>query len=516
MPAASPASRSEPPGSLENDARQIALFFARHQAAILVFVTLVYLAGAVLHARTKPFWYDEIITLVAASEPDLPTALKAAQQTDASPPLPHLLIHLCVRWFGTNEVAARIPAILGFWIFCLCLFRFTRRRIGILYALTALLLPIVTEAYSYSVEARAYGPELAFCGLALVAWQSAAERRRRRWALAGLAVSLAGALLCHYYAVLLYVPLAGGEALRAYRARKVDWGIWAAFGIGAAPLIWRAATIATVIHEFKHTWSPPYVAQVFEFWDTGLQRILSFLVFLLLLIAVTILMRRKEEKEPPGELPSVPDHELAAAALFLVIPALAVMGALLVTHTFTPRYAEMALAGFALLAPIAVAYGAGGRALPGFLLMLAAAVGLGIVTLGDLEAPRNPFDGEPILRQALTDGPVVIPDGQLFLQMWYYAPQSLKPRLLFLADSAAAVRYMGFDTIDDGIMVLRPWARISAMEYSRFATPGREFLVYQNTLRPAWLLQKIVADGGSAEIRKISTIRELVRVRLAQ
>ena len=85
------------------------------------------------------------------------------------------MAHLCVRWFGDGEISVRIPAILGFWVFCLCLFRFTSRRVGIYYALAALLLPTVLETYYYSLEACPYGPELAFCGLALVAWQLVAQ-----------------------------------------------------------------------------------------------------------------------------------------------------------------------------------------------------------------------------------------------------------------------------------------------------------------------------------------------------
>src|ERR1035437_4883499 len=171
------------------------------------------------------------------------------------------MAHLCVRWFGAGEISARIPAIIGFWVFCLCLFRFTLRRAGIYYALAALLLPTVLETYYYSVEARAYGPELAFSGLALVAWQAATERSKRSLVLPGLAVSIAAALFCHYYAVLLYLPLAGGEAVRLYRTRKIDWGVWAAFVAGGAPIVWRLSTIVEVVKGFAHTWAAPYPEQ---------------------------------------------------------------------------------------------------------------------------------------------------------------------------------------------------------------------------------------------------------------
>lgn len=145
--------------------------------------------------------------------------------------------------------------------------------------------------------------------------------------------------------------------------------------------------------------------------------------------------------------------------------------------------------------------------------MAAVTVGFGYSSM-EIPPSRNPFDGEPLLREALDQGPVAVSDGQLFLQMWHYAPEPLKSRLLFLADNQAALQYMGFDTIDGGIRVLRDWSSMRVVEYQSFASPGREFFVYQNTLRPGWLISKVVGDGATVEIRKYAGFRALIRVRL--
>jgi hypothetical protein len=500
--------------SLDSDARVLAGWLDTHKAIVLLAFTVVYFFGAVLHARSKPFWYDEIITVIVAKTPDLATAWRAATECDAMPPLSHALAHISVQWFGVNEVSVRLPAMLGFWIFCLSLFWYTRKSIGIYYALTAMLLPMVTGAYLYSMEARAYGPELAFCGLALVAWQRASENRKRAIAIPGLAICLAAALLCHYYAALLYVPLCGGELMRSYRARRIDWGIWAALGAGTIPVFWRMATIAGVVRGFTHTWSPASPDQVLEFWETGLQHAGAFVALWLAVLALAIVANRNT-LAPVETVPAkIPDHEWIAGALFLTIPIAAVAGGLLVTHMFTFRYALIGLTGFCLLAPMLAAHLLGGRALWGFLMFGVAAVGLGFATIDTILPQQNPFDAEPILQQALRQGPVAIADGQLFLRMWQYAPVELKSRMFFIADNEAAVKYLGFETIDGGMRALVPWSSISLVEYADFAKPGREFLVYQNTLRPGWLLSKVVDDGGLAEIQKNSLFRSLIRVRL--
>jgi hypothetical protein len=478
---------------------------------ILLILTVLYAIGATLHARSKPLWFDEIVTVIAASPADAATAWKAARDCDASPPLPHMLTHFSMQWFGPGEVAIRLPAIAGFWVFCLCLFVYTR-RLGIYYALFALLLPIATEAYTYSYEARAYGLELAFCGLALVAWQAAAAGRRR-W-LSAIALALAGAMLCHYYAILLYIPLAGAELFRSLRARRIDWPIWLAFALGGVPLVWRFSTIGTVVQGFSHgTWSPAYPEQVVEFWETGLQHSLSFVVLGLAFMAVWMVRRRAAPDTPAAPPAVLEPHELVAALLFLAVPIAAVGAGLVVTHMFTARYALFAITGAVLLATAMAARLSGGRAMPGFLLLCLAVLPLAFVTV-EVPPRLNPFTEERLLAEALRQGPVVIPDGQTFLQMWQYAPVPLRANLLYLADNAAATKYMGFDAMEGGLRVLRPWASVQVLEYRDFATPGRQFLVYQNSLKPGWLLARVMADGGAAHVEAYTNFRQLFRVTL--
>jgi hypothetical protein len=500
--------------SLESDARGIATTLERHKLIVVLLLTLLYMLGAVLRANGKPLWYDEIITFVAASAPDAAGAWKTAQAVDASPPLPHLLMHFALRWFGSSEVALRLPFLAGFWIFCLCLFRFTLGRLGFFYALAAMLLPMATDTYTFAVEARAYGPELAFCGLALVAWQSAAERRRRFFNLALLAASLGAATLCHYYAVLIFLPLAAGEALRNCRSRRVDWLIWLALAAGGMPLILRAANIAGAVKDLTYTWTPPYAAQAIDFWQTRLATSAPFLVLYLALMALTLL-KKPEEREDPPALSSLAPHETLAGLVFLAIPVIAVAGAILVTHVFTERYALPALTGLAMLFPTVLSRLTGGRSIPGFFLVSVFVFAMLLAAVTNPGA-SNPFAREPLLSAALEEGPVVVDDGQLFLQMWYYAPAQLKPRLIYLADNQAAVRHIGFDTIDGGIRVLRPYAAVNVVEYRDFHPTGGEFLVYHDPLLPTWVMEKALEDGAAVDVLRATTTRQLLRIRLPQ
>jgi hypothetical protein len=500
--------------SFEQDARKIATALERYRHLILAVFTLIYALGAVRHAANRALWYDEIITVIAASAPDAAGTWKAAQAIDASPPLLHLLTHFSMQWFGSSEVAVRLPAIVGFWVFSLCLFQFVRRSAGIYYGFAALLMPIATEAYSYAYDARAYGPELAFCGLMLVAWQMAADGRRRPMACVLLAFSMACAVLLQYYAVLLYLPLGGAELYRSWKTRRIGWGIWAAFACGVAPLVWRIATVRFIVGQFSQTtWAPAYPEQIVEFWETMLQHSLSFAVMGLAVLALNLIGNRTEEE--PSFAPKLTGHEILAGVLFLGIPVMAVAIGIFKTHMFTPRYALIGVTGVLLVVPMIAARLSNGRAFAGFLLMCVSAVPLVFVMV---EAPErdNPVERESTLVKALEQGPVVVPDGQLYLQMWYYTPAPLKSKLLFLVDYEAAVQYMGFDAIDVGIDHLKPWSSVATVDYKEYATPGREFRLYQNSMRPGWVLAKVVADGGSAQIERYAISRQLVQVRLKQ
>src|SRR5580658_11390599 len=93
--------------SLEADARRMGASLDKGRYLVLLVLTVVYAAGAMLHARGKPFWYDEIFTVMAASAPSAAATWRAAQQVDAAPPLTHLLTHFAVAWFAPGEVSAR-------------------------------------------------------------------------------------------------------------------------------------------------------------------------------------------------------------------------------------------------------------------------------------------------------------------------------------------------------------------------------------------------------------------------
>ena len=106
--------------------------------------TILYFADVCLRASAKYFWYDELLSLYFARLPNL-HSLWGALQTgiDSNPPGFDLLNRAVRAVFGEGLIAMRLPEIIGFWVMCLCLFKFVERRAGILAGVIAMTLPML-------------------------------------------------------------------------------------------------------------------------------------------------------------------------------------------------------------------------------------------------------------------------------------------------------------------------------------------------------------------------------------
>jgi hypothetical protein len=102
------------------------------------------------------------------------------------------------------------------------------------------------------------------------------------------------------------------------------------------------------------------------------------------------------------------------------------------------------------------------------------------------------------------------------MQMWLYLPEPLKSNLIFLVDREASAKYQTFNTaaIDAALSSVRRSFPIRALDYKTFATPGKEFRLLENPLKPGWMLEKIAADGGEEAIERYTNLRQLYQVRM--
>lgn len=461
-----------------------------------VVISVLYFADTLLRASLKTFWFDEIITVFLCRLPSFGDTWNAVMHgIDFNPPL----FYLATRWGqfvsgGDGLIASRLPGILGFWVFCICIYLFVRRRLGPLQSCVAALFPIFTLAHTYSYEARPQGMVLGWCGLMLLCWQRArAGRSLSVWTIA-LFLSSLGALLTHVYAVYLLVPFLAVEVLGMFGKWRLHPGALVALLV-APPCV--APLYLHMMHKYRAITSlgglrihPYEVVQHYLVAMVGPALVLLLLFLLLLAIERAQPQPEPAHSEPAGLLP----EEIWLAAILGSIVVVGAIGVKISHGPFFNRYFLAAAAGFAILLAQATATHtrralAAKGLVAAMLFLLVADIGVASycrwrhADLDQIEPaslfPFPPDPHRPLLRDAaLLDNhgtqDILVTHEHMYLYLYFYASPELRRRL-----------YLGYP--DSGDPALASYQRESqwlhlndlrALSFTRFFADHRDFFAY--------------------------------------
>ncbi len=475
----------------------------RRPGLLLLLFAAIYFVGFCLIAWKNVISNDELFTLYIARLPhfrDIWGAL--ATGAEQTPPFFYAISRADIHAFGTSGLALRFPELLGFALMCVCLFHIVARRTSAVYGFLATLIPFMTTAFNYAFEARAYALVLAFSSFGLLCWIWAGEGRRRALALAGLAVSLAAAISCHYYAVLSLFPLGLGEMVRSFRRKRVDVGVWLALVLSLSPLLVFLPLIESARKFALNFWAKPHWSSMAYFYEHFLLTPSAVpLLAIFLAVAVYSTLRRAEGggAETPAHA-SVPLHEVAAAVGFLLIPVVAVVLAKTVVGAFSDRYALPAVIGLSIIIAWGLHRSLAARRAP------AAALGLVLVlflAVKEAQTYRR-VEADNALRSstyaflesnAQGDAPIVISGPMDFTELTYNAPRSLAGRLIYLADPERALRYTRTDDPEKGLVEMKSWAGLNVKSFRGFVASGQKCYVFVVNYpdRYAWIMRGLQA-----------------------
>jgi 4-amino-4-deoxy-L-arabinose transferase-like glycosyltransferase len=202
---------------------------------------LIVLAAALRLATLteQGFWYDEAFTPVHVLHAGLGTTLKSFVHSENTPPLWYLLAWADARVLGDGALALRLPSALAGIATVPVVWAIGSELAGRRAALIGAALVAVNPLFVwYSQEARAYGLFVFFAALAMLCFarllHEPSGTRATLFALSG-----ALALLTHYFAAFLLVPMAlwllRERAVR--RAALPAIGALALVGLALLPLI---------------------------------------------------------------------------------------------------------------------------------------------------------------------------------------------------------------------------------------------------------------------------------------
>ncbi len=329
---------------------------------LLIVFSGFYFTDVCLRASEKYLWFDEIYTLYQSrlSLHGLWHALHAG--FDFNPPLVYLLTKASDAPYGEGLIATRLPEMLGFWIFCVCLFRFVSKRAGPLAGFSAMVLPMLTGAFYYAYDARPPGLVLGFCGLALVAWQRSLESRRQNTFLGLFSLALFAACMTHCYAVTVAAPFGMAELVKSARIRRTEYRRWAALVV---PVLLAALAYLPLLHAYRKTeggtvwldFSPLRLGQIGTFYGFLLTPCILFVLLIVALLAIRQTSLRLSSRFVECEITEPVLLEMVLAAGFLILPVVGLILALSLHSPFYDRYFVQAVAGFCILAGFGVGVG---------------------------------------------------------------------------------------------------------------------------------------------------------------
>jgi len=479
---------------------------------VLCGFSVLYLLSMALLAIRKRLWSDELLTLYISKLPSLSDVWSALLTGADQNPVPFFLMtRASLALLGENNFALRLPAVLGFLLMSLCLFKFTAKRSSVFYGVVAMLFPLTTAAYWYAYEARPYGLVLGFGALSLLCWQSATEEHYRGLSLTCLSLSLAATLSSHYYGVFIFFPLALGEAARSLARRRLDLPVWGAFGFGLTPLLLFLPLIRQAKNHSGVFWSPPRWLAVADFYNWLLAPSVLPLTALIVLLAVSSFFYQSAPDDRPRETRALPPlHEIVAVLGFMALPVVAVILAKLVTKGFTDRYALPAIIGLSIFMALAAYRLAERRAIVGAALALLLGGWFGIIEarilLGEaanMEPTEhlNPVAISDFLQvKGGADLPIVISDHHTFFYLAHYAPQKIASRLVYLADPEASLRRLGHSSTEQGALaLLGPWLHLNVEEFRPYIAAHPRFLVYGNIGYWNYILYELEAINAHTE-----------------
>src|SRR4051812_10754511 len=129
----------------------LADWLEKHSLLSLAIFSVVFLGVTSAIGATKLLEFDELYTYYPAKNATLSQVWSFyAQGLDTNTPVASVLVNVCLRLFGDNPLALRLPVILGYWIMCLGVYAFVAFRCSKVYAMAAMLSLPITSVYFYA------------------------------------------------------------------------------------------------------------------------------------------------------------------------------------------------------------------------------------------------------------------------------------------------------------------------------------------------------------------------------
>jgi hypothetical protein len=453
-------------------------------------LTLLYLLAVAIGNR-RYVWFDELFTLNIAGSSSLQQLWHRELRFDCSPPSVYLLSRASMAIFGPTPLGLRFPSMVEFYFGSMAILLYARRKVETGFAaLAVLLLWAAAPTLYYAVEARPYALIFMSFTWLLLSWDTAIGGQPRRMALFGVSISTLSLAVASVFAPFTLFAFVVAEGARFLRRRKPDYPLWFALlapMVGMLiylPFMRSCGGIIFSVHASYNT-----IAIFFE--DTLGSPIISIAVL------AVLLMPAAKDAAPAAK--NFRLEEIALLACMFLSPVLLNLFLIHRQATFYNRYCLASQAAILIALAILIPYRmrlsrwaayAGSVLLIGYLLKTQVWHPL----LYPL--PRN----AAFLESINPNLPIVVGEGQTFMEMNRYENSRLLSRLFFLKDPQASMQllhtniFQNFEAPDVMKAAGFPFTA-NVAPFAGFVHEHRQFLLLGSPIE--WVFSKLLLSGAS-------------------
>jgi hypothetical protein len=461
----------------------------------------------------RPLWYDEILGHWTATQawPDGVRAVTRAG-VDLQPPTWYLLVRVAELLTGSTH-GPRLLSLAGVVAAAFLAGRLARERWGPETGQLVAAALLVSGAHEYAWEGRPYGLLLGCAAVALFAWCRLGEGwHRARW-LAVLGLSLLACAQLHYFAVLIWLPLGVGEAVRSRARGRLDLPVLA---VGVLPLVALLPLVPDARAAGRLMQTAPFRQAGWRELGAHYRGLLEVLLGAGIACVLLIVCRGGPSRAWTGLRDYLRDPSGAAVAGFLLLPAAAmaasVVGGSGISHE---RYALAFTLGASLVTgglvqALLLDTAARQRAAvcAGLAALLVSGKDLRLAWLDAARASRPPHAAAP------PDLPVLHPPGTEGLEIWQAADAGTRQRMLLAADPVRAADGGWKATVDVNLSGARSFFPFPVVDWQEVRGLRTEFVLLQPERSRSWVTDAILKERGWMEPVPASPGWEAWRVRL--
>ena len=324
-------------------------------------LTACYLSATVSTSHTISLKLDEVLAVWAARLPTFADVADAIWHgSEFSPPTYDMILHAIFAIFGSEKLVARLPSIIAILITASVMARLVTKRLNdASFGVLIFGLILDSRLFYYAIQARPYALLIAIEAIALLIWSGTPDEKAGPIRALAMAFCLAASISLHVYGVVGLFVFALMECLWSLAERRLRLPIWGAILLaGIVSFAWLPLIKHLATFNSGDTSAPQYYAKPtldgFLNAVIGLSPLREVLIASAGLVVGSVLIQAwRGWNERASYAPAGAVMRSMTLALLAAFP-LAFLFSLLVTHSFSLRYALPAALGSAFLVALCI------------------------------------------------------------------------------------------------------------------------------------------------------------------